>query len=233
MNSKRKQQLLNGLCVLLALAIAVVTAAGLSHRKEREKLSYQDGIQSIDPDTIYLQSSKVEVQFGEVLLSGQKETRKLIVSEQSGTVTTTITDRLINKMDYDFLKKTQDVTYTGKGYFVVDLDRLEESSIVQDSKNRTVTIFIDHAYLQAIEIDPDKILIADVKQGLLARGNIELTVSDYNAIEKELRFRLEKAFNTAENGQKADTAALEMVKAIYQPLVTAIDSRYTVIVSFR
>ena len=51
-----------------------------------------------------------------------------------------------------------------------------------NKEKKTVTIFFDHAYLQAIEIDPNNIIIDEVKEGLLARGDIELTVRDYNVI---------------------------------------------------
>ena len=94
-------------------------------------------------------------------------------------------------------------------------------------------ILIDLAYLQAIEIDPNNIIIDEVKEGLLARGDIELTVRDYNVIAKDLRTRLEEKFNTASNGQKADDLALKMVKEIYEPIVKAIDRRYDVIVQFK
>ncbi|MDE5598616.1 MAG: hypothetical protein K2J04_12415, partial [Lachnospiraceae bacterium] len=87
-------------------------------------------------------------------------------------------------------------------------------------------------YLQTIEIDPDKVIVGEVKEGLLARGDIELTVKDYNIIEKELRSLLETKFNTAENGQKADNLALRMVGEVYEPVIKAIDSRYSVVVEF-
>ena len=95
----------------------------------------------------------MEVSFTDVILSRQNETRKLIVSTQEGTVTTKLTDRLINKLDFDFMKKTQDVSYTGTGYFVVDLDDLTAANVIEDRDKKTVTILIGHAYLQAIEID--------------------------------------------------------------------------------
>ena len=104
---------------------------------------------------------------------------------------------------------------------------------IRIKEKKTVTIFIDHAYLQAIEIDPNNIIIDEVKEGLLARGDIELTVRDYNVIAKDLRTRLEEKFNTASNGQKADDLALKMVKEIYEPIVKAIDRRYDVIVQFK
>ena len=75
--------------------------------------------------------------------------------------------------------------------------------------------------------------LEEVKEGLLARGDIELTVADYNAIEKELRTKLTEKFDTAVNGQAAADIALKMVKEIYEPIVKAIDRRYEVIVEYK
>ena len=144
-----------------------------------------------------------------------------------------MTDRLIKQLDFGFLKKTQSVSYTGTGYFVVDLDNLTAANVIQDSEKKTVTIRIGHAYLQAIEIDPDDIIIDEVKESLLARGDIKLSVADYNAIERDLRVRLEERFDTAANGQAADELALRMVKEVYEPVVKAVDRRYSVVVQFK
>lgn len=220
-------------CVILFIAICATLIWGRIHEKKQSREAFNDGIEQIDLDTIYLTDSGVQVDFSEVIIGTHEETRKLIVSTQEATVSTELTDQLIRKIDFDFLKKTQKVTYTGTGYFVVDLDNLTKGNIIQDKKNKTITILIDHAYLQAIEIDPNKIIIDAVKEGLLARGDIELTVKDYNTIEKQLRDRLEEKFNTAANGQNADAAALRMVKEVYAPIIKAIDSSYTLYVEFK
>ena len=221
------------ICIILSIAICATLIWGLFNHKEVLRNTYDDGIEQIDIDSIYLTGSGVQVDFSEVIIGTPEETRKLIVSTQEATVSTQLTDNLIKKLDFDFLKKTQKVSYTGKGYFVVDLDNLTKDNIIQDKQKKTITIQIDHAYLQAIEIDPNKIMIDEVKEGLLARGDIELTVKDYNAIEKELRNRLETKFNTAENGQKADAIALRMVKDVYEPVVKAIDSAYSLYIEFK
>lgn len=230
---KDKNKVLSYIAYGLLAALIIVIIWGITQKQSEEQDTYSDGIEQIDLDTIYLKNSGVEVSFTDVILSDQNETRKLIVSTQSGTVSTELTDRLIQKLDFNFMKKTQKVSYTGTGYFVVDLDNLTAANIVEDKDKKTVTIRIDHAYLQAIEIDPNKIIIDEVKESLLARGDIELTVTDYNAIEKELRSRLEAKFNTAANGQKADDLALKMVKEVYEPVIQAIDRRYSVIVEFK
>ena len=71
-----------------------------------------------------------------------------------------------------------------------------------------------------------------MKESLLAKGDIELTLKDYHVIEKELRNRLEAEFNTADNGQEADAIALRMVKEVYEPIIEAIDSSYTLYIEF-
>lgn len=192
----------------------------------------QEDIQ-IDLDSIYLVKSGVQVDFAEVLIGNHNESRKLIVSTQEATVSVDLTDRLIQKLDWDLFTKTQKVNYTGTGYFVVDLDNLKKENVIVDKDKKTITIEIDHAYLQAVEIDPNKIIIDKVKQSLLARGDIELTLKDYNTIEKDIRTRLENAFDTVENGQAADIIALQMVEEIYSPIIKAIDSSYDLTVGFK
>lgn len=230
---KNKQKRTNLLIWVLVAAIGVVVIWGCKHGSNPLHINVSDNIEQIDLNTIYLKNSGVEVNFSEVILSDHNEMRKLIVSTQQGTVSTELTDRLIRQLDFDFLKKTQTVSYTGTGYFVVDLDNLTAANVIEDREKKTITILIDHAYLQAIEIDPNHIIIDEVKEGLLARGDIELTVRDYNVIAAELRTRLEEKFNTAANGQKADDLALKMVKEVYEPIVKAIDRRYNVIVQFK
>lgn len=232
MNKMKNPKYLNLLAGILSVLLIAVLIAGVLRGPDSLHVDVSDGISQIDLDTIYLKSSGVEVNFSEIILSGHNETRKLIVSTQEATVSTELTDRMIKQLDFDFLKKTQTVSYTGTGYFVVDLDTLTAANIIQDKKNRTVTLKIDHAYLQAVDINPNNIIIDEVREGLLARGDIELTVADYNTIEKELRTRLEQKFDTAANGQAADDLALKMVKEVYEPIVKAIDRRYSVIVEF-
>lgn len=230
---KNTQLYWNAAAGTLAALVLAVIIWGCAHGAGPLRVEVSDGIEPVDLDTVYLSPSGVEVNFSDVILSRQNETRKLIVRTQNGTVSTKLTDRLINQLDFDFMKKTQNVSYTGTGYFVVDLDRLTAANVVEDKEKKTVTIRIGHAYLESIDINPNNIIIDDVKEGLLAWGDIKLTVADYNTIERELRARLEEKFDTASNGQAADEAALKMVKEVYEPVVKAIDRRYSVAVQFQ
>lgn len=220
-------------CAVLAIATILVLKWNMDNRQNMVKEPYDDGIEQVDVDNFYLKDSNVKVNFSEVIIGEEKETRKLIVLEQKTTVSTQLSKSLIEKIDFDWMKKTQEVSYTGTGYFVVDLDKLTEKDIVEDEEKKIITIKIEHAYLEAIEINPNNIIIDEVKESLLAKGDIKLTVADYNKIEKELRKRLEEKFDNAKNGQKANEAALKMVKKVYEPIIKAIDSDYTVHIEFK
>lgn len=227
-----KQRGLDIACVILVLAIMGILLWGILRVKQEDYDAYEDGIVQVDLNTVYLPSSDIKVNFSEVILGQQQETRKLIVSTHEATVSTQLSASLINNVDLDFLTKTQKVSYFGTGYFVVDLDNLTAANIIDDPENKTITIQIGHAYLEVVDIDPEKVIVDEVKQGLLAWGKIKLTMNDYNEIEKELVNRMEEKFNTAENGQKADAVALRMVKEVYEPIVKAIDPEYSVVVEF-
>ncbi len=218
--------------LLLGILLAVV-AVGIFLPKHTPSVNIPSHGEDIDLDAIVLEDSGVTVSFSDVILSKPQEQRKLIVAAQDATAEAKLEDKLIEKLDFEILKKSQLVTYTGTGYFVVDLDAITPKDIVTDKDKQTVTIRIPHPYLQAVEIDPNKVVIGEVRESLLARGDIKLTVADYNTIEKQLRENMEQKLNTAENGQLAAANALKMVKETYEPLVKAIDRRYTVVVEYR
>ena len=228
-----KKKLWNILCIVVLAAIVIITLWGVIHKKNQAKDDFSDGLEKLEADVIYLEGSRMEVSFSDVILSNQNETRKLIVSEQEGTVSTLLTSRLIQQIDFDFMKKTQTISYTGKGYFVVDLSHLTKDDVIEDKEHQTIRILIDHAYLETVDINPDDIIIDEVKESLLARGKMKLTVAEYNEIERQLRQKLELQFNTPKNAQEADDIALKMVKELYETVIKAIDPTYQVEVGFK
>ena len=52
---------------------------------------------------------------------------------------------------------------------MTDLDKLAKDDIIVDKSKKIITIKIGHAYLQAIDINPDDIIIDEEKESLLAK----------------------------------------------------------------
>ncbi len=227
---KKKVYLLLSL-ILLILTIVVVVISQVT--KSKEAKGALEGAGEDDFNTITLADSGVKVSFSEVILGPKIESRKLIVFTQEGEVTAHLNQNVIEQLNLKALKKSQDVTYWANANFVVDLDALTEENLIDDKENKTLTILIDHPRLDAMEIDPNKIEIGEQKKGLLAFGDIKMTVQDYNDIEKELRTRFKEKFDTSANGQEADDLAIKAVTEIYTPVVKAVDSKYKLQVQFK
>ena len=227
-----EKRILQAICVILIIASVVVVV--VFHKPEsKTDASYEDGVEYIDPDTIVLVDSGAKVSFSEVILSPPEEMRKLIVFQQDATVSADIEKSKIKNWNIGVLMQNQKVTYTAKGSFVVDLDKLTEDCIIDDPDSKTLTIRIEHPKLDTIEIDPNNIKIGTQDNGFLAFGDLALTVKDYVDLEKDLRKRLTEKLDTSANGQQADDIALEMVKKIYEPVVRAVDDDYTLVVEFK
>jgi len=227
-----KRTILNCICLALIIAIVAVVIVGIVGSAEIVTGTFDDGLGDINLDSISLKDSDVEVKFSDVLITNQKESTELIVYEIDGSVSTELTDKLIDFIDLEILKKTKTISYSAHAAFIVDLAKLNKYSIVQDNKNNTVTIYIPHPMLESYGIDPEKIEIAATKEGLFNRGEIKLTVSDYKDLESTILKKINEKFDTADNVRRADASALKMVRAVYEPVVQAIDSRYNVIVEF-
>ena len=226
----KKKLLVIGCGLLIFLSCLIVC---LYWNKLPEKVGYKDQLEEVDPNMLVLSDPTIKVTFEEVILSQPTETRKLVVFEQKATVKAKVEDRVFEHIDWSALTRSQTVSYTATGSFVVDLSNLSENDIVDDKDNKILTIRIDHPKLDKIEVDPNKIKIGDTQRGLLTFGNIKLTLEDYISIEKSIQKRLKAKFDTSANGQKADDIALQMVKELFAPIVKAVDDSYTLVIEFK
>ena len=84
----KKTRLYSILCAILLVAIAVVLIWSRSVKSDENELTYEDGIEQLDLDSIYLKDSGVQIDFSEVIIGSENESRKLIVYEQEATVST-------------------------------------------------------------------------------------------------------------------------------------------------
>ena len=228
-----KRLILNIAIVMLLVASAASVIIGMKSNNEMSDTSISDNLEFDDSNILQLDDSNARVSFSDVILSQQEETRELVVSTQEATESVQVKKRLIQALDVGFTEKSQMVTYTATGLFIVNLDTLTDEDVVVNDVNKTVTIKIEHARLKDIVIDPDKVMIGDVEESLLNRGDVSITLQDYNEIEKELKSKLETALNVGENLQEADDNALKAVKKVYEPVIKAVNSDYELVIAFQ
>lgn len=171
-----------------------------------------------------------ELDFENVILGEVQEHQELIVMEQPLEVSSTITKSGLANLD--IFSKTKNINYVGKGMYTVDMSKIDAQHIDVDMKAKKVYISIPHAVLQETILDVNSISFDDTEKGLLAFGDLKLTLEEQNEVEKSVKETMTKSLDTKELYDQADEFAKLKTWQIFQPLVTSVSPEYIVEMKF-
>lgn len=211
--------------MLILMAVMFVLGLALpkiiSMTKKQEQFSQERPVDSYD---LTLQNNGVMGylvgDFEDAILGQRERQQKIDVLEQEVSDVATLTKT--GTMNIQLFTKTQMITYKGTAYYVVDLQDVTEKSIAYDEKKKTVTLTIPSAKLDHINIPPENIEFGDVKNGILAFGNIETTAEEIAEVEKFAQMEMEAKLEEEQIVDEANRFAKLAVWEIYQPLISAI-----------
>ena len=217
--------------VLIMIAILIVYGIYSTKKQKTMDETRPTGFQAgFDEDEVYHVNEKTTVDFYEPIIEQFKKESQLVVSSADASIDLELKQKGV--FDVDLLNKTQKIRYKGTGRFYVEMSELSKENIAVDEENKTITITVPHTKLLPLEIDPNRFESEDAKKGFLAFGDLKFTPKEYNDLETEVKGKLEKSVNTKENRLKADENAREEITKIYDPIVKALDSDYSVNVEF-
>lgn len=125
------------------------------------------------------------------------------------------------------------ITYSGTAVYTVDLSDLKSSDIVLDDENKIITLYIPHAVQEEINIPEDRIDFGDTEKGLLAFGDIKLTVEESSKIQAGVRDKMQQTLDSQNVLETADRFAKLSVWEMYSPIVKGVAKNYSLEVEFR
>ncbi|MBR5754212.1 MAG: DUF4230 domain-containing protein [Erysipelotrichaceae bacterium] len=169
--------------------------------------------------------------FEEAILGDSSKLKKIEVYEQEVSDATTIEDTGI--FNLSIFSKNQVITYSGYAVYTVDLSSLRSSDIVFDQANGTITMYIPHAQQEEINIPEDRIDFGDTEKGLLAFGDIKMTVEDSMKIQAGVREKMQEKLDSQNVLDTADRFAILSVWEMYSPIVKEVSKSYALEVKFR
>lgn len=220
----------NALVMISIAAIVLVCIYGISKNiNESGDISSNTGSESAQEDRHYL-NEHITAEFQPVIIDKFNDESKLIVQNMEAEVSVTLSNEAF--MDWNALKKSQTLTYKGKGSFAIDLSLLGSQNIQLNNEKRKIIISVPKPQLEPIEIDPDAFETTETTSGILAFGKMKFTAQQYNDLEKEVKAKLTNALDTDKNHSIADAAAIEEMTKIFEPVVQTVDSSYSVEINF-
>ena len=168
--------------------------------------------------------------FGETIVKEAEAHSELVVMEQPLEVSTTVTKAGLGNLE--IFSKTKTITYFGKGVFTVDLNRVTRDKVITNEEEKTVTILLPKPTLQYLDVDLSKTVFEDTEKGFLAFGDLALTMEQQQEIQKSIEAKMKEMLSEEEVKAEAVNFARMKTWELFQPLVTAVDPEYRVVISF-
>lgn len=164
------------------------------------------------------------IDFQGAILGESRQQQMYVVLEQDVTVESRISQTVL---DLSIFEKSKTLQSFGKGCYAVDLSQLTEESIEVNHTAKTVTVTIPHAILYSVEYDIANSVFTDDSQGLLAFGELKLTLEQTNELQQSIDTTLRASLETKEMFDLADETACEKVQTLFAPVVAALSDAYT------
>jgi hypothetical protein len=168
--------------------------------------------------------------FQDAILGDSEQLKKLEVY----TINVSDVAELINTGigNIEAFSKKQLITYKGTATYTVDLGELSRDDITLDESEMTVRIKIPHAVREPINIDENDIEFGEIERGALGFGKITATPEEMAEVQSMARDKMMEKLEEQKTAEEADRFAKMSVWEIYQPIINAVTSGYSLEVEF-
>ena len=170
------------------------------------------------------------VDFADVIVGSSARQALLIVDEQELSAPTVVTQAGLFKLG--IFSKNQSVIYNGTAQYTVDVSRITSDRIEVDAASHTITITVPYPELHAVIFDPANTVVGDTEKGLLAFGDIKMTVEESKTVEAEAVARLTEKANDEKCLAKAVDYGRYVLRDFYETAIEAITKSYKVKIIF-
>lgn len=157
-----------------------------------------------------------------------QQKQKLITTEVEISEKTTIDNSWGN---LGIFKKMQNISFTGKGVYVVDLSLLKSSNISIDSSNNLIVVKIPKPKVELVTIDESKTVYETPEKGLLRFGDIKLTAQEHEAIIENVKKAMIEKMNETDYSNKAIENSRKSMETIIKSILNN-NSKYTIKIEF-
>ena len=229
-----RQSLLTIVPILIALALLayiIIPKVELLNSKFNSVFHIDDSVDghdaTIDNDGIF---GYTAADFEDAILGDSERTKKLEVYKQAVSDVSSITDTGL--LNWGIFTKNQLITFNGTAVYTVDLSQLKKSDIVVNEDDKTITLKIPHAVQEEINIPEDQIQFGDTTKGLLAFGEIKMTMEQAAQVQSEARKKMQQRLDEDHIQELADRFAKLSVWELYTPIIKGVAKEWSLDVVF-
>lgn len=216
------------------IIIAIVLFIGFSINNFGNKLKSVTTLDKLGDHDLTLENNGflgfTAADFQEAIVGKATQKALFIVDEQELSVESTITQAGL--FGWGALEKNQAVIYAGTAQYTVDLSKLSSKDIKVDDESHTITVEVPAVELHEVAFNPDKTIIGDSSNGLLAFGKVKLDMEQQQAVETEAKAKLEAKAKEEVCFNKAREYAKYSLRDFFETTIESVTNSYKVKVNF-
>lgn len=165
----------------------------------------------------------------DTLIKKIEQKQKLITTEVEISEKVTLDNSWGN---LSIFKKIQNISFTGRGTYIIDLSSLKSKNISLDFKHNSLIVKIPKPKVDMITIDDSKTVYETPEKGLLRFGDIKLTPQDQEIMLGNVKKKMSEKMLESEYYDKALANSKKSVKSLITSIVNSNDSSYTITIEF-
>lgn len=220
--------------IVLVLVIVLFIGNKMDNFKEdlKQFVTFEDPSISHDlilDDDAFLGYTAAD--FEEAIITNSTKIKKIEVYEQEVSDTVTLTDTGL--FNWAIFSKCQLIVYKGNVVYTVDMSDVDIYDIKVDNDNKIISLYIPYPVQEAININENDIQFGDVEKGLLAFGDIGLTIEQASQIQEEARNKMQMKLDDTDAINTAMRFGKLVVWEMYSPIVKSVAKDYSLEVSYK
>ncbi len=174
----------------------------------------------VKTEIIQTHDNDIKIDYQEMIISELQQEEQIIIASNKIELPVKQTEK------HWYGSKSQEITYSAIGRYVIDLKTINEDNVVVNENSKSITIYIGKP-IKMVELLENETKFGEVEKGILVFGNIEYTLEEVEAMKHQVK--CDMLVKMDDLMEQAETAASNSIKRI---ITTVTKNNYDIKIIF-
>ena len=174
----------------------------------------------VKTEIIQTHDNDIKIDYQEMIISELQQEEQIIIASNKIELPVKQTEK------HWYGSKSQEITYSAIGRYVIDLKTINEDNVVVNENSKSITIYIGKP-IKMVELLENETKFGEVEKGILVFGNIEYTLEEVEAMKHQVK--CDMLVKMDDLMEQAETAASNSIKRI---ITTVTKNNYDIRIIF-
>ena len=174
----------------------------------------------IKTEIVQTHDNEIKMDYQEMVISELQQEEQIIIASNKIELPVKQTEK------HWYGSKSQEITFSAIGRYVIDLKTINEDNVVVNENNKSITIYIGKP-IKMVELLENETKLGEVDNGLFTFGDIEYTLEDVENMKHQVKCDMLVEMDSLM--EQAEKAASNSIKRI---ITTVTKNNYDIKIVF-